>query len=184
MHENGVIHKDVKANNVMLSNAGRAFLIDFGISDRIARQASFPEEAKERARGRDVSAVAEADPSVAGGTLCWMAPEVLAPGEAQISLKNDVWSFGILALEVAFGEPPYIKLNAREVTKKVLEDPPPTLELYKDDSYAFHKSFGDLVARCLTKDPLTRPSAAALLAHSFFAKAKTNKYVAKYVFKR
>jgi serine/threonine protein kinase len=177
VHENGFVHKDVKANNVMLSFSGKAFLIDFGISDRVSREDGDSKPKQQRMEDED-------DPGVAAGTLCWMAPEVLNPEGPKISTKNDIWSFGITAMEIAFGEPPYMKMNSREVTKKILEEKPPTLALYRDDSYSFHRSFTDLISKCLNPSMELRPSAQDLLQHAFFKKAKSPRYVAKYVFKK
>ena len=151
-HADGNIHRDVKAGNILMSSQGDVQLADFGVAATIEEPATGQTKRKTFV-----------------GTPCWMAPEVLE-GNAGYSFSADIWSFGITALELAYGRAPYINLQPMMVLLKTLREPPPTAEIYKDGSYAFAKSFHKMVAECLQKDPAERPTAKALLKHKFFKK--------------
>ena len=89
-----------------------------------------------------------------------MAPELIKL-EKKYNQKVDIWSFGIFAMEIADGEPPYMnEPQARVLLKIVRNDPPPI-------NNRFSKEFKNFVKICLTKDPAKRPSARELLDHAF-----------------
>ncbi|KAJ1929159.1 hypothetical protein IWQ60_001420 [Tieghemiomyces parasiticus] len=159
IHRTGHIHRDVKAGNLLIDESGWVKLADFGVSS------SLTDTVGNERHGVRLTFV---------GTPCWMAPEVIE--ERAYDAKADIWSFGITALELATGEAPLANLPAVKVLMSTLSKPPPTLD--RDRSkHKYSRHFQDLIAQCLQKDPGQRPSAADLLQHPFFRKArKTHSY--------
>ncbi|CAA0827305.1 Protein kinase superfamily protein [Striga hermonthica] len=91
--------------------------------------------------------------------------------------KADIWSFGITALELAHGHAPFSKYPPMKVLLMTLQNAPPGLDYASDNK--FSKCFKQMIASCLVKDPLKRPTAKKLLKHSFFKQAKSNDYIAR-----
>ncbi|KAK8545629.1 hypothetical protein V6N12_026459 [Hibiscus sabdariffa] len=149
LHRQGHIHRDVKAGNILLDNIGSVKLSDFGVS-----ACMFDSGDRQRCRNTFT------------GTPCWMAPEVMQ-AETGYDSKADIWSFGITALELAHGHPPLSQYPPLKVLLMTLQNEPPRLGDKK-----FSKSFKEMVAMCLVKDPKKRPTAEKLLKHSFFKNAK------------
>jgi len=117
------------------------------------------------------------------GTPCWMAPEVMEQTNGY-DYKADIWSFGITAMELAYGTAPYAKFQPMKVLLLTLQEEPPTCDIYKDTTHKFSKHFYSLISKCLRKDPLKRPNATKLLSHKFFKKAKDASYIAQQIFKK
>ena len=95
-----------------------------------------------------------------------MAPELIR-GKASYDIKVDIWSFGIFALELADGEPPYISEPQQKVLYLIVTKDAPTLQNQK-----WSQTFRDFVARCLNKDSERRADAQELLRHPFLSKAE------------
>lgn len=148
LHAKHIIHRDIKSDNILINTKGEVKLADFGYSVQLTQQKA----------GR-VSKV---------GTVCWMAPELIK-GERRYNTKIDIWSFGIFAMEMANGDPPYInEQQGRVIFNIVKHSPPPIKEKWSKD-------FQNFVSACLTKQPSHRPSAEQLLQHDFLIDAEDHR---------
>lgn len=166
LHKHGIIHRDIKAGNILLDWDGHVMLADFGVAAQLERGGSWGN--KLVARNTFV------------GTPCWMAPEVMEP-ERGYDWRADIWSFGITLLELAHGHAPFAKLPPMKVLMMTLNNPPPTLDQSPDSKKHFSKAMRDIVAKCLMKSPSERPTAAQLLEHKFFKTAHDAHYLHRHV---
>ncbi|XP_031115890.1 serine/threonine-protein kinase BLUS1-like isoform X1 [Ipomoea triloba] len=159
LHSHGHIHRDVKAGNILVDTNGAVKLADFGVS-----ACMFDTGDRQRSRNTFV------------GTPCWMAPEVMQQLHGY-DFKADIWSFGITALELAHGHAPFSKYPPMKVLLMTLQNAPPGLDYERDRR--FSKSFKEMVAACLVKDPKKRPSSEKLLKHPFFNRGRSSEYLAR-----
>ncbi|XP_037366629.1 myosin-IIIa isoform X2 [Talpa occidentalis] len=146
LHNNKTIHRDVKGNNILLTNEGGVKLVDFGVSAQLT------------------STWHRRNTSV--GTPFWMAPEVIAC-EQQLDTtydaRCDTWSLGITAIELGDGDPPLADLHPMRALFKIPRNPPPKLR----QPEIWSAEFNDFISRCLTKDYEKRPTVSDLLQHKF-----------------
>eukprot|EP01083_Nonionella_stella_P167076 560590_1 len=139
IHSKNIVHRDIKACNVLLDDRGACKLADLGVS-------------------KDTTQYGPAQTTV--GTPYWMAPEILAKGAYNV--KADIWSLGITAIEMATGKPPHSDKPPLQVIYLIPKAPPPNLP---EDEDHWSDQFRDFVSCCCIKDPNKRPSATELLQH-------------------
>ena len=144
-HEHGVVHRDIKADNVLLSGAA-AVVTDFGIAKAISD--SRTEE------NRDSTTVTQAGTVI--GTPAYMAPEQIA-ADPEIDHRADLYSFGCLAYELLTGETPFADRRGHQMMAHLSEQPIDVSERRPDCPDAIAR----IVMRCLEKDPADRPQSAA-----------------------
>jgi tRNA A-37 threonylcarbamoyl transferase component Bud32/tetratricopeptide (TPR) repeat protein/TolB-like protein len=142
-HERGVVHRDIKPDNILLSGRS-AVVADFGIAKAIAA-------AQERSDGATLTQL-----GTAVGTPAYMAPEQAA-GDPSTDHRADIYAFGCMAYELLAGHPPFHGLSPHKLMAAHMgETPRPIEELRPDCPPALAR----LIARCLAKDPERRPASA------------------------
>jgi len=136
LHDQGVIHRDVKGANLLMNKHGDVKLADFGVATK--------------SEGEKVTGVA--------GTPYWMAPEIIEMREQ--SAACDIWSVGATALELLTGAPPYYHMLPMAAMYRIVQDPHPPI-----DGLNLSEACQEFLLYCFNKYPSRRPAASKLLKH-------------------
>ncbi|XP_024588253.1 serine/threonine-protein kinase PAK 6 [Neophocaena asiaeorientalis asiaeorientalis] len=141
LHTQGVIHRDIKSDSILLTLDGRVKLSDFGFCAQISKDVP-----------KRKSLV---------GTPYWMAPEVIC--RCLYATEVDIWSLGIMVIEMVDGEPPYFSDSPVQAMKRLRDSPPPKLK----NSHKVSPVLRDFLEQMLVRDPQERATAQELLDHPF-----------------
>ncbi|CAL9686887.1 unnamed protein product [Knipowitschia caucasica] len=155
LHHHKVIHRDIKGQNVLLTENAEVKLVDFGVSAQL-----------DRTVGRRNTFI---------GTPYWMAPEVIACDEnpeATYDFKSDLWSLGITAIEMAEGAPPLCDMHPMRALFLIPRNPAPRLKSKK-----WSKKFQSFIENCLVKSHTQRPSTEQLLKHPFIKDLPNERHI-------
>jgi hypothetical protein len=151
LHECGIVHRDIKGDNVLVSVDGVVKLADFGCSKAI-----------------DDVCSATHGCSTMVGTPYWMAPEVIKCEAGGYGVKSDIWSLGCTIVEMLTGKPPWPECNSMwAAVYKIANSTGLPTEIPPD----VDPELMDLLEKCFERNPKLRPTAAELLKHPFLAKA-------------
>ena len=141
IHNRNRIHRDIKSDNILISMTGEVKLADFGYAAQLTET--------------------NASRTSVVGTPYWMAPELIRSMNYTTSV--DIWSLGILAIEMAEGEPPYIEYPPLRALFLIATQGTPALK----EADKWSRTFKDFLARCLDVDFTLRATAEELLEHPF-----------------
>uniref|UniRef100_A0A0X3NI76 non-specific serine/threonine protein kinase n=1 Tax=Schistocephalus solidus TaxID=70667 RepID=A0A0X3NI76_SCHSO len=159
LHTNRVIHRDIKGQNVLLTDNADVKLVDFGVSAQL-----------DRTIGKRSTFI---------GTPYWMAPEVIhceQDANCTYDARSDIWSLGITALEMAEGRPPLCEMHPMRALFLIMRNQPPRLKT-GIGARQWSPRFHDFIFRCLTKDFRKRPSTNDLLKHEFISNLPNERQV-------
>jgi len=145
LHKTGIIHRDIKAGNILLTEQADVKLADFGVSSQLNEKLT-----------RSKTFV---------GTALWMSPEVL--NQEPYDFRADIWALGITAIEMADGHPPHYEKNLMRAMVSIPMAPPPKVKQPEN----FSSGFIDVLSKMLTKDPTQRPDANELIKNQYLVGA-------------
>lgn len=145
LHSQGVIHRDIKSDSILLASDGKVKLSDFGFCAQVS-----PELPKRK------SLV---------GTPYWMAPEVIS--RLPYGPEADIWSLGIMVIEMVDGEPPFFNEPPLQAMKRIRDMPPPKLK----NTHKVSPRLQGFLEKMLVRDPAQRATAFELLQHPFLRQA-------------
>eukprot|EP01119_Soliformovum_irregulare_P006046 TRINITY_DN177_c0_g1_i3.p1 TRINITY_DN177_c0_g1~~TRINITY_DN177_c0_g1_i3.p1 ORF type:complete len:931 (-),score=352.87 TRINITY_DN177_c0_g1_i3:97-2889(-) len=162
LHGIGIIHRDIKGANILLTNSGDIKLVDFGVSAELKK----PGERR----------------NTLIGTPYWMAPEVVAnkTGNQPYEFKADLWSLGITLLELAEMNPPLHEIHPMKALMMIPMRDPPTFT--HPDKWS--KEFRDFITICLAKSPEKRKTAEEMMQHPFITSCKSKQVLIDLIQKR
>ncbi|EIE82874.1 hypothetical protein RO3G_07579 [Rhizopus delemar RA 99-880] len=145
LHSRGVIHRDIKSDNILIGPQGQIKLSDFGYCAQI-----------DKIRSKRTTLA---------GTLCWMAPEIVQCKEYGPNV--DIWSLGITAIEMVEGSPPHLENPQQAIQLLKTHHTPPSLK----NPEQLSPYFRDFLSQCLQFNAEDRPTAHDLLQHPFLSDA-------------
>uniref|UniRef100_A0A673MGC8 non-specific serine/threonine protein kinase n=1 Tax=Sinocyclocheilus rhinocerous TaxID=307959 RepID=A0A673MGC8_9TELE len=154
LHENKIIHRDLKAGNILFTSDGDVKLADFGVS------------------AKNTKTLQRRDSFI--GTPYWMAPEVVmceTSKDRPYDYKADIWSLGVTLIELAQIEPPNHEMNPMRVLLKIAKSEPPTLATPS----RWSPEFSDFLRKALDKNVDNRWNTLQLLQHPFVSNVMDNK---------
>ena len=149
-HERGVIHRDIKPDNILLCG-GAAVVSDFGIAKAVSDSKDTPPPT---VTGESLTQI-----GMSIGTPTYMAPEQAA-ADPDVDFRADIYAFGVTAYEMLAGRPPFCDLSPRKLLAAHLSQPPEPIRARRPDT---PPALADLVMRCLAKEPADRPQHASEL---------------------
>ncbi|XP_066584123.1 serine/threonine-protein kinase PAK mbt [Prorops nasuta] len=147
LHSQGVIHRDIKSDSILLAADGRVKLSDFGFCAQVSQELP-----------KRKSLV---------GTPYWMSPEVIS--RLPYGPEVDIWSLGIMIIEMVDGEPPFFNEPPLQAMRRIRDMPPPKLK----NSHKVSPRLQGFLERMLVRDPAQRATAAELLQHPFLRQAQS-----------
>ncbi|SPP89907.1 serine/threonine-protein kinase PAK mbt [Drosophila guanche] len=145
LHSQGVIHRDIKSDSILLAADGRVKLSDFGFCAQVSQELP-----------KRKSLV---------GTPYWMSPEVIS--RLPYGPEVDIWSLGIMVIEMVDGEPPFFNEPPLQAMRRIRDMQPPNLK----NAHKVSPRLQSFLDRMLVRDPAQRATAAELLAHPFLRQA-------------
>ncbi|GJQ69847.1 putative myosin [Trypoxylus dichotomus] len=156
LHENHIMHRDVKGTNILMTHEGEIKLVDFGLSRHLS------------------STLGRTDTSI--GSPSWMAPEVVTStgdyNDEGYGNRADVWALGITAIELGDGKTPFCDMHPTRALFQIVRNPPPTL--YRPSNWS--EMYSDFISECLVKNPEYRPYMMEVLEHPFLTGVPENNY--------
>ena len=141
MHRSHIIHRDLKSDNVLLDEAGNVKLIDMGFAAQLTEERTCR--------------------NTLAGTPCWIAPEMIL--KKQYGTLVDIWSFGVLAIEIIEGEPPNLRKRQKEIFNDIVDGNVGFKEIA-----SVQRDYVELVNKCLKTDPNERSTAEQLICEDMF----------------
>jgi eukaryotic-like serine/threonine-protein kinase len=144
-HERGVVHRDIKPDNVLLA-AGAAVVTDFGVAKALS--------ASRQSHAHQSHTITEIGVSL--GTPAYMSPEQAA-ADPMVDRRADLYAFGIVGYEMLVGTPPFHGRTPQAILAAQISEPPPPLATRRSDIPA---ALVDVIMQCLEKDPARRPRSA------------------------
>eukprot|EP00301_Raphidiophrys_heterophryoidea_P006520 c12626_g1_i2.p1 GENE.c12626_g1_i2~~c12626_g1_i2.p1 ORF type:complete len:1006 (+),score=281.74 c12626_g1_i2:443-3460(+) len=143
LHKEGVIHRDIKGANILVTKNSSVKLADFGVASRLAKN----------------TGLAEDSPESVVGTPYWMAPEIIEL--SGVTSACDIWSLGCTIIELLTGAPPYFDLQPMPALFRIVQDDHPPLP----NIAGLSNQLEDFLLQCFQKEPALRVSAQQLLRH-------------------
>ncbi|KAJ8683566.1 hypothetical protein QAD02_019358 [Eretmocerus hayati] len=147
LHSQGVIHRDIKSDSILLTADGRVKLSDFGFCAQVSQELP-----------KRKSLV---------GTPYWMSPEVIS--RLPYGPEVDIWSLGIMIIEMVDGEPPFFNEPPLQAMRRIRDMPPPKLK----NSHKVSPRLQKFLEKMLVRDPAHRATAAQLLEDPFLMQAQS-----------